>query len=531
VLDAIPGSESGRNQINDIVLLPGGKFLACGTTADDFASNGRFVLARYNANGTIDTSYGDGGVATIPFGNLTRVVLDADGNAIAIGGAERDLAVARVTAEGQFDQTFGRVVISGFGQPSEDPFTGAQAAFVQPDGKLVLAGWRGGLDEKTFLTRLHMSDDGLPSPVALAASGVLTINGTAAGERLQVIEDDGFVFAKSRGFGRAYEAHNVSRIEMFAHEGNDYVLGNDVANIPILAFGGLGGDKMTGSQANDTLEGSGGNDFIDAYDGDDFLLGGNGDDALRGMAGMDKLVGGRGNDTEADINLPGFVHDDESFLTFTDPVGADDTIFIRENGSGDLVVTSNGVTQTIPRASVKEIVLRGEAGNDRLELDPGVSIRVTIYAGAGNDTLIGGAEFDELYGHDGDDVLIANANGSYLFGGNGNDSITGGVGWVDFADGGDGNDTINGGAGPDRLSGAAGNDRVEGGEGDDVVEGGAGHDFVDGGPGADKLFGWAGNDTLFADDMSPDTLDGGVGDTDTAVIDRFDVVGECEIVR
>ena len=69
-----------------------------------------------------------------------------------------------------------------------------------------------------------------------------------------------------------------------------------------------------------------------------------------------------------------------------------------------------------------------------------------------------------------------------------------------------------GGGGPDQLSGAAGNDRVEGGEGDDTVEGGAGHDFVDGGPGADKLFGWAGNDTLFADDMSPDTLDGGVGD-------------------
>ena len=46
-----------------------------------------------------------------------------------------------------------------------------------------------------------------------------------------------------------------------------------------------------------------------------------------------------------------------------------------------------------------------------------------------------------------------------------------------------------------------------------------------------QLLGWAGNDTLFADDMSADTLDGGTGDTDTAVIDRFDIVGECEVVR
>jgi Ca2+-binding RTX toxin-like protein len=68
-------------------------------------------------------------------------------------------------------------------------------------------------------------------------------------------------------------------------------------------------------------------------------------------------------------------------------------------------------------------------------------------------------------------------------------------------------------------------------EGDDIVDGGARHDFVHAGRGADKLFGWAGNDTLFADDMFPDTLAGGTGDADTAVIDRFDVVGECEVVR
>ena len=48
---------------------------------------------------------------------------------------------------------------------------------------------------------------------------------------------------------------------------------------------------------------------------------------------------------------------------------------------------------------------------------------------------------------------------------------------------------------------------------------------------ARQLFGWAGNGTLFADDIFADTLDGGVGDADTAVIDRFDVVGECEVVQ
>lgn len=534
VLDAIPGAGPERNQISDIVLLPGGQFLACGTTSDLSISAdgvGTFVLARYNTDGTIDTSYGDGGVATIPLGVLTRVVLDADGNAIAIGNADRDAVVARITPQGRLEETFGRVVFGGFADPSEDTFTRLQAAFVQPDGKLVLAGSRGTLIPKTFLTRLHMTDDGVASPVSFDdASDVLTMNGTPAGEVLEVVEAEGSVYAQRSGFGRVFDAGDVSRIDIFANEGNDLIYGHGVESVPIRAFGGLGADRMSGGDANDTLEGSGGDDAIDGHGGDDFILGGNGNDALRGLAGTDTLVGGRGDDFEADLDVPGFTHDDRSALTFFDTDGDDDVVLIREDGLGGLVVSAAGVTDTIPRTAVKRLVMFGEAGNDRLELGPGVTLPVTTSGGAGNDTLIGGSSRDQLSAQDGDDVLIGNGSGDVFEGGSGNDSIDGGGG-PDTCEGGDGEDTILGGAGNDALSGAAGNDHVEGGEGDDVVEGSAGDDFVHGGRGADALFGWAGNDTLFADDMFPDTLAGGTGDADTAVIDRFDVVGECEVVR
>lgn len=96
---------------------------------------------------------------------------------------------------------------------------------------------------------------------------------------------------------------------------------------------------------------------------------------------------------------------------------------------------------------------------------------VSINAGAGNDTLVGG---DSDFGND------------YIFAGGGNDSVLG-RGGKDIIDGGDGNDTLNGGIGNDSLNGSAGDDSVIGGDGDDTIIGGLGNDNLDGGAGDDVL--------------------------------------------
>ena len=104
---------------------------------------------------------------------------------------------------------------------------------------------------------------------------------------------------------------------------------------------------------------------------------------------------------------------------------------------------------------------------------------------AGNDTLIGGLQADQIFGSDGDDTLKGGAGNDSLYGGDDDDSLYGGEG-KDWLIGGTGNDTIYGESLNDRLVGGAGADMLFGGWGSDniVVDS---EDVATGGDGQDRF--------------------------------------------
>lgn len=95
---------------------------------------------------------------------------------------------------------------------------------------------------------------------------------------------------------------------------------------------------------------------------------------------------------------------------------------------------------------------------------------VSINAGSGNDTLVGGD---------------SDAGNDYISGGDGNDSVLGRAG-NDIVNGGNGNDSLSGGEGKDTIIGGAGNDTIDAGAGDDLLNIGTG-DTVTSGAGADTI--------------------------------------------
>jgi uncharacterized delta-60 repeat protein len=127
-----------------VALQPDGKIVAVGYVIDEVNEFTDFALARYNPNGSLDTSFsGDGRQTTQHgFGSATGVAIQANGKIVAVG-ANGDFAVARFNANGSLDTSFsgdGRQT-TDFGFGADD---GATALALQGNGKIVAVGRAGG---------------------------------------------------------------------------------------------------------------------------------------------------------------------------------------------------------------------------------------------------------------------------------------------------------------------------------------------------------------------------------------------------
>jgi uncharacterized delta-60 repeat protein len=130
-------------------LQSDGRIIAAGFAISHGGGVQNFAIARYTATGVLDTTFSSDGITQIDFGNCcqsaTRVLLQSDGKIIAAGGSngesgDDDFLVARLTPRGSLDRAFG---ISGTVRTSfGDLNGGANGAALQPDGKIVAAGFQ-----------------------------------------------------------------------------------------------------------------------------------------------------------------------------------------------------------------------------------------------------------------------------------------------------------------------------------------------------------------------------------------------------
>ncbi|MBC7910126.1 MAG: VCBS repeat-containing protein, partial [Pyrinomonadaceae bacterium] len=142
------GGTTNDDKVYSLVVQPDGKIIAAG-----YARMGAYVdfaVARFNPNGTLDTSFDtDGKVSTTLSSNddvIKAVRLQPDGKIVAIGygrpasSGSFDFAVVRYNADGSLDSSFGTggIVFTGFNTGQDDL---ALAGLLQPDGKIVAGGY------------------------------------------------------------------------------------------------------------------------------------------------------------------------------------------------------------------------------------------------------------------------------------------------------------------------------------------------------------------------------------------------------
>jgi len=145
---------AGDDWVEAVAVQPDGRIVTAGA-----ADGGkRFALARHNPNGTLDLSFGGDGRVTTNFSggvdNALGLALQADGKIVAVGaavGLGGRMALARYNTNGSLDSTF-----SGDGKiltnltPGDDF---ALAVALQADGKIVVAGGTEGLGGRVALVR------------------------------------------------------------------------------------------------------------------------------------------------------------------------------------------------------------------------------------------------------------------------------------------------------------------------------------------------------------------------------------------
>ncbi|HEX8656043.1 MAG TPA: T9SS type A sorting domain-containing protein [Hymenobacter sp.] len=143
-LDATFGTDgiATLNQLNNksfvmglaIAQMPNGQLLVLGTSQLPF-------LARFNTNGTLDSSFGTGGTTDLgltAFDNFPEMSLQADGKIIIVGTINGDFVVRRLLPSGQPDTAYG---LNGSVTVNEDVDDKLQDVLVQPDGKIVAVGY------------------------------------------------------------------------------------------------------------------------------------------------------------------------------------------------------------------------------------------------------------------------------------------------------------------------------------------------------------------------------------------------------
>lgn len=184
-----------------VVVQPDGKVIAVG-----FGPGGKVALIRYNSNGSLDDSFGAGGIVLSHNGVAEKAAIQPDGKIVVVGSAEGRMFVARYLSNGTLDSSFGVATA---------PIKGSEgrSLALQPDGKIVA----GGLGAGSYLLA-RFNPDGSPDG-AWDGDGVKTIPIDPSGTSFDFFEGIGIRSVGIQPDGRVVAVGDKNIIFSFNNDG------------------------------------------------------------------------------------------------------------------------------------------------------------------------------------------------------------------------------------------------------------------------------------------------------------------------
>jgi uncharacterized delta-60 repeat protein len=309
---------------NDVAIQADGKIVIVGVSVS--GDNGSFGVARFNTDGSFDTSFSSDGRLTTDFGSggegASAMAIQADGKIVVAGNSNGDIALARYNANGSLDTSFSSdgKLTTAVGSSSDV----ASDVAIQADGKIVVAGASYDGSNNDFAIIRYNANGSLDT--SFSGDGKLTtdigsFDNTAYGVAIQV---DGKIVAAGNGLAR-YNA-NGSLDTTFSGDGK--LTGSFAANgLAIQADGKIvtAGDGLARYHGDLTS-----NVLVGDYNGDDSV-------------GADDYVAWRKL-----IGAPNILNRDHAN---TGPVDDDDYDSWRENFGNAIPGSGAGVTAAAGQGS------------------------------------------------------------------------------------------------------------------------------------------------------------------------------------
>ncbi|MDD5273623.1 MAG: hypothetical protein PHU14_13000 [Methylovulum sp.] len=290
-------------------LQKDGKILVAGYSCTDQNGTGiQFEVLRYNSNGSLDGSFGSGGIVTSNFGGIYEygesIAVQANGKIVVAGdsynGSTYSLVLARYNTDGSLDSHFG----SG-GEVINTQIAGGGSVKIAADGKILVSGNYSNGSNTDFAVLRYNADGSLDTGFNgqnHAPTGSVTITGTdtrghtltasntlADADGLGAITYTWKYGVSVLGTGNSYllkasdVGHALTVTASYTDQGGTAESKTSAATgvVGVVKIGTANADTLNGTVGNDNLYGGGGNDTLNGGLGNDTLTGGAGSDIFR----------------------------------------------------------------------------------------------------------------------------------------------------------------------------------------------------------------------------------------------------------
>ncbi len=204
--------------LSALAFQPDGKIIGAGEL--DHLS----CVARYSSNGTLDASFGVNGMVSTDIGlwdGAMGVAVEPNGRIVTCGHSSGAYAYARYDVDGGLDPDFGD---GSDGMLIVDPPGAAGtpvAIALQPDGKIISAGYSGG-----DFCAVRLNADGLPDPGFGGSEGTVLVSvGTSNGQvGAMALQPDGRILIGGKAL---YVNSSYTLLRLNSDGGLDGTFGSD----------------------------------------------------------------------------------------------------------------------------------------------------------------------------------------------------------------------------------------------------------------------------------------------------------------